>query len=202
MLQKPLSEDSKVEMNINCFNIESQNSITHVEGNWNLGWKLSNGTAKRVYTLNKKLTINDTVITLESLELTPLSYKLIIDPENYDKVFQLEAIAKETKEDEFKTDENGNYTIVGYIDEEAVDNSLELKEDEGLVPAAEISQLFLEDKLFTGVGGPRSVTINGENSGSFSEVLDLDKVTAFRFGGQKISLTDCDYKTEISYENE
>lgn len=172
---------------------------------WNLSWNLSTGTNKRVYTLNKKLTIKDTSVTLKSFELSPLSCKLTIDAQDYDKLQRIGAIIKSTGEHP-KTDKNGNYIIVRYVD--LFDNTQEPKEDEGLVPLDDLSHLYLGNKPFDGLGGGTE-NASGNNSpaktivtqSAFSKVLDVDKVTAFRYAGQLVNLKDYDYKTVNSFSN-
>ena len=85
----------------------------------------------------------------------------------------------------------------------------EPKEGEGLVPLSDLTHLYLGNKPFDGFGVGQA-TSSGSNTpaktlvtqSAFSKVLDVDKVTAFRYAGQLINLKDYDYKTVNSFSND
>ncbi len=196
-----------IEMNIDRFDINQLKTdttkSTTVKGDWKLKWNLSNGTTKRVYTLNKELTINNTTITLKSLELSPLSCKLLIDAKNYDKISNHFFVVK-NKKGHFETDENGNYIITRYINLET--DSIQLEKNEERLYLASISDLYLGKQTFDGFDGAGSSGDEADeqtflDTKTFTKILDVDQVTAFRFGGQLISLTDCDYETVTCFND-
>lgn len=203
-------KDAKIDMIIHSFEIDHEKADTKPEiiskGNWDLSWTLSNGTTKHVYTLNKKLTLNNTTITLKSLELSPLSCKLFMDPEDYAKISNLNGIVKGTGKEEPEVDKDGNYIILRYENDSSTDTlndsstgTQELSDNEEIICLNTLSEIFLGDKSFDGLEG---IALAGDTSiDAFSKILDINKVTGFRFAGQKIDLTDCNYKTVDCFSN-
>lgn len=199
--------DTTLNMNIANFTVDNvkadDNPTVLAEGNWNFSWNLSNGSTKRIYDINKVLTLGEYNFNVKSLEISPLSYKVYVENCNNVSLFEMRAVVPENGEQEVALDENGNFVVLQYIKateetEDAISNSL--PSNETLIPLDTVNCFYLGSQKFDelggmGISGLEENTTYYANSGTFSKILNLDELTGFQIAGQKIDLTDCTYET-------
>lgn len=140
-----------------------------VKGNWDFKWKLSLGTERRVYTINKKIKIEGMDFIIKELEISPLSYLLVVSEDGWTE--------KQRKGFE-KLQKNGS-AISRFI------HNIKLKKSnfKGFGGMGILGM----DKNETG-------KIEVWEFAQFSEVLDLEKVTGVSLCNNEISLKDCSYE--------
>lgn len=91
-------KDIQIVMNISQFYNGSydEESDTYkdtvvAEGNWNLSWKLSTGTEKRIYLVNQTITYESVEFKVKELEISPLSCMVTVefsDEQAYEKLME------------------------------------------------------------------------------------------------------------------
>ncbi len=178
------------------------------EGNWDLSWDLSNGCTKRIYDINKEISLGEYNFTIKSLEISPLSYKVYV--ENSDKIslFDLQAVVPACDDDTFAVDENGIWVVHRYVEatmETEDDIIATLPEDERLMPLGNVTAFYLGEKKFEVQYGMSAYSSEEDekysiDSGAFSQILNLDELTGFQIAGYNIDLTNCPYETVNSFE--
>lgn len=202
--------DTTLDMTISRFTLDNEkmdeNPTVLAEGNWNFSWNLSNGCVKRVYDINKVITLGYYNFTVKSLEISPLSYKVYVENNSNISLSKMRAVVPETGDDDFSVDEDGNVIILRYVvsmqTEDAIINSLPA--DETLMFLDTVSCFYLGDQKFDELGGGMSGSEEDEDyhtdMGTFTKILNLDELTGFQLAGQKIDLTDCTYETVSCFQ--
>lgn len=199
--------DTTLNMSISSFTMDNvkmdDNPTVLAEGNWNLSWNLSNGSTKRVYDIDKVLTLGEYNFIVKSLEISPLSYKVYIENSDNISLSEIQAVVSENGEQELSVDENDNLVVLRYVEatEETADDIINsLPSDEALIPLDTVNCFYLKNQKFEeldgmGASGFEDDTKYYTNMGTFSKILNLDELTGFQLAGQKIVLTDCTYET-------
>lgn len=195
-------KDGRIKMSISAFQMDQEEGDpkTIVEdGKWDLAWDLSVGTEKRVYHLDQMLTLGENKVTLKDLTITPLSTKLTMENPDGVPLSKIGAVVKDTGDKPHVMDENGNLEVIRYVaasGEEEMDKVMKkLPKGEVFYPL-DLYYLCLDGEDFDGVGGGISTTADDYLDEQFDKVLDLEKVTGARIGGQYIDLTDVSYDTK------
>lgn len=199
--------DTTLNMSISSFTMDNvkmdDNPTVLAKGNRNLSWNLSNGSTKRVYDIDKVLTLGEYNFIVKSLEISPLSYKVYIENSDNISLSEIQAVVSENGEQELSVDENDNLVVLRYVEatEETADDIINsLPSDEALIPLDTVNCFYLKNQKFEeldgmGASGFEDDTKYYTNMGTFSKILNLDELTGFQLAGQKIVLTDCTYET-------
>lgn len=145
------------------------NPAVVVKGKWDFKWKLSMGTERRIYSINKKVNIKGVDLIIKELEISPLSHSLVVEEDGWNE--------KQRKKFE-KLQRNGG--LIGRF----IDNIKLKKSDFIGFDGMGLSSMERDE---TGK------IVMWEFS-QFSEVLDLEKITGIDCQGNKISLKDCNYE--------
>lgn len=204
--------DTTINLSVNEFTMDQvkmdETPTVLAKGNWNLSWNLSNGHTKRIYDINKEISLGEYDFTVKSLEISPLSYKVYVENSDNFPLFELEAVLPAPNENTFAVDKNGNWIVHRYVKanmetEDAIIATL--PENETLIPLGNVSAFYLGEKTFDGTNGMSGCGLEDNEKystdlGTFSQILDLDELTGFQIAGHKIDLTDCTYETVNSFE--
>ena len=165
--------DGDFSIKINSFEIQKKRNDANpdvlVKGKWNFKWKLSMGTERRVYTINKKMKIEGMDFIIKELEISPLSCLLVVSEDGW--------TGKQRKEFE-KLQKSGS-AVSRFI------HNIKLKKS--------------NFKGFGGMGilgmdRNEAGKMEVWEFAQFSEVLDLEKVTGVSLCNNEISLKDCSYE--------
>lgn len=202
-------KDSVMTMSISSFMMMHEKCDAHPEiivkdGKWDLSWDLSVGTEKRVYHLDRTLTLGEDHVTLKDLEVTPLSCNLTLEYPDGVALNEIGAVVDYDR-DRLQTladlenllDEHGDMKVLRYLrtgGEEGEDRIMEELPKEQTFLTLDSLYFRLEDKDFDGIGG---MGMNGEKNlfRQFDKILDLEEVRGVRIAGKYIDLTDLAYET-------
>lgn len=166
-------EDTEFGINIGKFEVDKVKCDPKpeviAEGKWELKWNLSCGTESRIYTINKTVNIDGLNFKLKTLEISPLSYTLTAEADEWNKK-DLRRYKKLNAEDGI------NVVITG----------LKLNDS--------VFKGFGGMGMIRVVGNKEPITLT--EFSQFDKILDLDQLKGIVcVGGQKISLEDCSYST-------
>ncbi len=197
-------KDGVIKMSISSFVMDQEKcdadpKILAKDGKWDLSWELSVGTEKRVYHLDRTLTLGKDHIVLKDLEITPLSYNLTTEYPDGVTLGEIGAVVKDKGDVEMEDmlDENGDLKVIRYIrtgGEEYVDGIMEKLPKGQTLYTADVMALRLGDKDFDGIGG-MGMTGGDVLYEQFDKILDLEKVSGVRVAGKYVDLTAVPYET-------
>ena len=173
-----LPEDAEISMEIDSFTVnkeEGKGSCKVVqEGNWNVKWKLSFGTERRIYTLDHKVKTMDMNFKLKEFDVSPLSYSILLEEDGW--------TAEEREQ--FKKLHKNNAGIVLPVNGITMGHSSFMSGGICYLNVGENK----EGKLFIREGN------------QFGQILDLEKITGISICNNSvveyISFKDCSYKVE------
>lgn len=201
-------KDSVMTMSTSAFSMMHKKCDAHPEiivkdGKWDLSWDLSVGTEKRVYHLDRTLTLGEDHVTLKDLEVTPLSCNLTMECPDGVGLNDIGAVVEYKSEEQLTDtmenllDEHGDLKVLRYLHTGSAENENRIMEElpKGQVFLTLDSIYFkLEDGYFDGIGGMGN---NGEKNlfRQFDKILDLEEVRGVRIAGKYIDLTDLAYET-------
>ncbi len=189
-------QEGMMKMSLSSFEKDSMKADTSPEviakdGKWDLSWDLSVGTEKRVYHLDRTLTLGKDKVVIKDLTISPLSAELTMQNPDGVSLSEIGAVVRDTGDDEVEVDAKGNQKIIRYVGAGVIEE--ELKKGEMLVGMNDF-QLCLKGKDFKGAGG-----MGRESSHyiykQFDKVLDMEKVTGIRVAGKYIDLKSASFET-------
>lgn len=191
-------KDGIFKMSISAFMMKEEEWTDHPElivkdGKWDLAWDLSVGTEKRVYHLDQTLTFGEDRVVLKDLTISPLSSTLTTESPDGVSLNEIGAVLKDPEGKCYK-EKIGDLEIIRYVRTDGMEDKVFKKLPKGQsLCLLDTYDLCLDGKDFDGMGGGSSA---GENylSSHFDKVLNLDKVTGVRVGGQYIDLTSATYE--------
>ena len=197
-------KDSVIKMSISSFVMNGKEAddkpdVIAKGGKWDLSWKLSVGTEKRIYYLDRTLTLGKDRVVLKYLEISPLSYNLRVEYPDGVSLDEIGAVVEYTGDEEIEDllDENGDLKVIRYIHTGGGENvnkiMEELPEDQTLLSLNAMA-LRLDDKDFDVMSG---VSLIGGDTlyKQLDKVLDLEEVRGVRVAGKYIDLTALSYET-------
>lgn len=193
-------DKGKMKMSLSNFAIDQEKADANPKviakgGNWDLSWDLSVGTEKRVYHLDRTLTLGKDRVVLKDLTVSPLSCALAVGSEgtSLNEVF---AVIKESESGDVALDQNGDMKIIRYVhtNEENADRVMKKLPKGQTLCSLDGIRLCLGDKDFDGWGGMGAGGIDGVYQ-QFGKVLDLEKLTGARIAGKHIDLESVPYDT-------
>lgn len=197
-------KDGVINMSISSFAMDRKKCDDHPkilakDGKWDLSWNLSVGTEKRVYHLDRTLTLGKDHIVLKDLEITPLSCDLTMEYPDGVTLGEIGAIVEDTGEVkmEDRLDENGDLKVIRYIrtgGEEYVDGIMEKLPKGQTLYGTDVMYLRLGDKDFDGDGG-MGMTGGSGLFEQFDKILDLEQLSGIRVAGKYVDLTAEPYET-------
>lgn len=201
---KDTLQNGRMNMSMSAFYMDNKKcdanpTVIAGNGNWDLSWDLSVGTEKRIYHLDKTLTLDKYQIVLKDLEISPLSFNLTLQCPDGVSLSEICAVVRDRGDVDVpdELDENGDVKIIRYIHtggEEGVDQIMkELPKGEMLRPLDNVA-FCLGDEEFDGLGGMGMTTQNNIYD-QFGKVLDLEKLTGVRVAGKYIDLKSVAYET-------
>lgn len=200
--EKDTFKDEKIKMSISTFTMDQKKcdddpEIIAKDGKWDLAWDLSVGTEKRVYHLDQTLTLGKDRVVIKDLSVSPLSAELTMQNPDGVSLSEIGAVVEDTGEEKHELDENGNLKVIRYVRTGGMEHEDEIikKLSKGQVLCIlDTFALCLDGEDFDGMGG-MGISSDKDLFAQFDKVLDLDKVSGVRVGGQYIDLTSVAYKT-------
>lgn len=189
-----------------CNSLDKNVSNTVAKGNWTLKWNPSQGTTKGVYRLNRDIDINGYTITLDRLEVTPVSYTLYIkDTKDWRTLFHMEGAVKRLKGEKLNRDKNGNL-IFDYLikDTEASEKENKLsKEGYDFYAFDNMLAWAGDEQIRQGSENVEMCAPEGndcaEIKGTWDNAAGYKKLTKICFGGQYINMDEYKYQKVTSY---
>lgn len=199
------------------WNEKKKTHDTVVTGEWKVSYEASCGMKVGVYTLNKKVKILDTVVTLVKLEVTPVSSKLYVkNDEGWHKIWYTDGLAEVDDEYEMIEDKDGNIPILEMVKgDEALDRRLQEIEDKKIYGDKVISSFILSGAYFFDENGQQlnengECQLEDEMDSSYGIVNgkwyagigyeQIAKLRKMRFAGQMVDLSECDYQEIVTME--
>lgn len=195
-------QEGMMKMSLSSFEKDSMKADTSPEviakdGKWDLSWDLSVGTEKRVYHLDRTLTLGKDKVVIKDLTISPLSAELTMQNPDGVSLNQIGAVVRDTGDEDIELDENGNWRIIRYVCASGMEHEDEiikgLKKGETLIGVANF-QLRLKGKDFKGTGGMGAISSDYIYE-QFDKILDMEKVTGIRVAGQYIDLKSASFET-------
>lgn len=195
-------KNERIKMSISAFTMDQKKSdgdpeIIAKDGKWDLAWDLSVGTEKRVYHLDQTLTLGKDRVILKDLTISPLSAELTMQNPDGVSLSEIGAVVKDTNEENFALDENGNLKVIRYVrtgGEEHVEEVMEKLQKGQTLCSLDTYGLCLGDQDFEGMGGI-SFGDGDYLFAQFDKVLEMEKVTGVRVAGKYIDLKSASYDT-------
>ncbi len=195
-------QEGMMKMSLSSFEKDSMKADTSPEviakdGKWDLSWDLSVGTEKRVYHLDRTLTLGKDKVVIKDLTISPLSAELAMQNPDGVSLNQIGAVVRDTGDEDIELDENGNWRIIRYVYPGGMEHEDEiikgLKKGETLI-GVDNFQLRLKGKDFKGTGGMGAISSDYIYE-QFDKILDMEKVTGIRVAGQYIDLKSASFET-------
>lgn len=211
-LQEGSLKDQEIHMEIRKFTKDTEKADAHpvtvAKGNWSLDWRLSVGTEKRIYELNRELDLGGTHFTVKRFTVTPLSYEVEIEETDGVPLSNMIGVVGTDKEGEVKTDKEGNFKVLRYVNiggRPQMEDEIyaKLPKNQTTCCLDTVSAFYFGKEMFDGYGGMGGYTTDNGSSreyGMFTKVLKLDRLTGIRVAGRYISLEGCPYETVNSFE--
>lgn len=198
---KDTLQNGRINMSMSAFYMDNEKcdanpTVIAGNGKWDLSWDLSVGTEKRIYHLDKTLTLGKHRFVLKDLEISPLSSNLTLQCPDDVSLSEICAVVRDRGDVPDELDENGDIKVIRYIrtgGEEYVDQIMKgLPKGETLKSLDDVA-LCLGDEEFDGQGG---MGMTGENNiyDQFDKVLDFEKFTGIRVAGKYIDLKSVPYE--------
>lgn len=214
------AEKNAIEIGISSFgewNEETMKTDTVIAGDWTVAYEASCGTKVRIYTLNKKVKILDAVVTLEKIEVTPVSYKLYVkNDEGWNKIWSKDGIVEMDEEYNTIKDKEGNIPILEMVtNTEELDRRLDEIEEKKIYGDKIIRSFLLTSAFFLDENGqnlndgggcrledekdPAYGIIDGNwyAGSTYEQICNLHKM---RFAGQIVDISGCDYQEVVTVE--
>lgn len=173
-----LPEDAEISMQIDNFVAHKGERKGYykvvTDGNWDIKWKLSFGTERRIYNLDHKIKTMDMNFKLKEFDVSPLSYSILLEEDGW--------TAEEREQ--FKKCHKNNAGIV--LPVKGITTGYSSFMSGGICYL--VVDENKEGKLFIREGN------------QFGQILDLEKITGISIYNNNIveyiSLEDCTYKIE------
>ena len=194
-----------LQLHINGFyfndSVETMNTDNIYEGNWDLYFTPTINTQKCIYTIGKDITVNGETLTIEKLEVSPLSYSLAVSGDDaWRKLKKIAGVVKEDKQGNTKTDAQGNTIFYDFVDptDEKLSKRLAKKRYyvQDILTPAQFYQKNTEIESDGGIVG--AFPKEGDNPDYNYVYCDFhtpvnpnEYFTSLRFAGQLVDLTDC-----------
>lgn len=196
------------------WNEEEKKPVTVVEGKWSMAYEANCGTKVGIYTLNKKVKILDTVVTLAKLEVTPVSCKLYVkNDKGWKTIWGKDGIVELDDQDNVVEDENGNSILYEMVENtEKLDQRLEEIAKKKSYGSKRMSSILLtgafyyddQGQIETGGGKCQLEDENDKSYGLLEESwhsgTGYKKIRKIRFAGQMVDLSDCEYQEIVTLE--